>query len=149
MSQYKYATKTTEVMAKGVLRDVNMSPKSSIEIANFIKGKTTVVAKKMLQASIALDRPIPFKRFTNGPGHKRGMGSGRFAIKACKQFHALIENVEANAQNKGLGKTLIIQHIAVQRASEPWKYGRQSRRKTKRAHVEMVVVEKSKEEKAK
>lgn len=132
-----------EPTARAMLIDGPVSPKTSIELANHLRGKSTLRAKAILEDAIALKRPIPFKRFTNGPGHKKGpLGSGRFAVKTCKHFLALITAVESNAHDKGLNtKHLTIQHLVVQRASPPWHYGRQSRRKMKRSHVELVVHE--------
>jgi len=144
MAQYNYSTKKIEEnMAKCVARDAEISTKTSIEIANQIRGKLTSRAKQILKDSIDLKRPIPYKRFTNGPGHKKGnIASGRYSIKTCNYFLKLIQSAESNAQDKGLStKDLLIKHLIVQKASRPWHYGRQSRIKMKRSHVEIIVQE--------
>ncbi len=150
MAQYRYATKTIEQdSAKAVARDVSISTKTSVEIANRIRGKHTARAKKILEDAISLTTAIPYKRFTNGPGHKKGpMASGRYSVKACQIFLDLIKSAESNAQDKGLSaKDLLISRLVVQRASQPWHYGRQSRIKMKRSHVEIVVQENEPEKK--
>ncbi len=143
MADYRYAYNGPEEgTAKAVLLDVPISTKVSIEIANFLKGKTTEKADKYLELVMQKKEAIPFKRFTDGVGHKRGpMDAGRYPYKASEHFLKLIRLVEANASQKGLGDELIIKHIAVQKASTPYHNGRQGRRQMKRSHIEMVVEE--------
>ena len=141
----KYSTISIKPnMAKALLVDAPVSSKASIEIANHIRGKKLQNARTILQDAINLKKPIPYKRFTNGPGHKKGKGiaSGRFSVDACQKFIALISIAESNARDKGLStKELVIKTLIVQRASRPWHYGRQTRRKMKRSHIEIIVQE--------
>ena len=61
----------------------------------------------------------------------------------------LMEDVEANAQFKGLNTSnLVIAHISAHKAGKAWHYGRKSRRKMKRTTIEIVVEEKAKKEDA-
>ena len=77
-----------ENMARALFRDLDISTKVSIETANFLRGKSTEEAKKILNRVTKKKQAIPFKRFTDGVGHRAGAGlaSGRFPLKASKQF---------------------------------------------------------------
>ncbi len=62
----------------------------------------------------------------------------------------LINNVEANAQFKGLNAAnLIITHINANKASNVMHFGRKRSRRAKRTNVEIVVQEKAVKESAK
>src|SRR3989338_4981406 len=145
---YSYSTSTTAEQAKAVGTYLDVSPKQSIEICNVVRGKSVKAAKRILDDAIAEVRAIPFKRFTNGLGHKRGpLASGRFAPKACETIKGIIASAEANATNKGLSvNDLMVKHICAQRGPKQLHYGRQGGRRHKRTHVE-VVLEANKERK--
>jgi large subunit ribosomal protein L22 len=144
MAKYNYSYKNLkENMARAVAIDAPISTKTGIEIANFLRGKSTDRAKTILENVIALKEAIPFKRFTNGPGHKRGrMASGKYPVKAAAEFLKLVKSAETNAQDKGLALDLNIIHLSVQKAAHQFHYGRQARRLRKNSHIEIVVEEK-------
>lgn len=143
-----------ENMAKASARNVNVSPKQGIEICTYIRGRPLAQAKMLLLQSINMIRAVPLKRFTNGPGHKSGMGAGRYYPKACLEILKALESAEANAKNKGLNVSeLVVVHIATQRAAKQSHYGRKKRSVFKTAHIEVVLAEvkdsgKSKKEKS-
>ena len=137
----KYAFEEKQGMAKAYGKSLGISTKVSIEIANYLRGKTTKKAKQILEKVLNLEHAIPFKRFTDGVGHRPGIAAGRYPQKASTEFLKLIKQVEANAQEKGLSEELIIAHICAHKASEPARQGRQRRRKFKRTHVEIAVTE--------
>jgi large subunit ribosomal protein L22 len=119
-----------------------ISTKQSIEICNFIRGRPLAKAKLLLAETIAKKRAIPFKRFNADTGHKKGIGAGKYPEKACKEILKLLNAVEANAQFKGLSTgDLVISELVPNRASTPWHYGRQRRRKMKRTNIKVVVKE--------
>ena len=133
-----------ENMAKASMRDVGISTKHSIEIINFIRDKKSADAKKILEEVIKGKQHIPFKRFNHNVGHRKGTGSsGRYPKKACQEILKLIKQCESNAQLKGLNtNNLVITHICSNRASSPWHFGRKTRQKMKRTHLELVLEEK-------
>jgi large subunit ribosomal protein L22 len=152
MSNYKYAFKdyNKESMARAVILASSVSTKHCIEICNHIKGRKISAAKTILNDAIELKKAIPFKRFNHNVGHKRKIGPGRYPQKACQEVLTVINSCEANAQGKGLNTSeLIITHICANMASRPWRYGRARRRKTKKTHVEVVLVEEVKTTKKK
>ncbi len=139
-----------ESMARAMKKDAEMSKKVSIEICSFLKGRTTTDAKRILGRVITKKQAVPYKRFTDGVGHRKGAGiaAGRYPEKAAQIFIDLIESVEANAQAKGLASNLKIIHLATQKPSIAQHYGRH-RGQFKRAHVEIVVQEMEKDVKSK
>ncbi|MBA3063849.1 50S ribosomal protein L22 [Candidatus Woesearchaeota archaeon] len=143
MSPYKYSATVNEHRVKAVGLLMPISTKQSIEICNLIRGKNLQKAKQILSESKDMKKPIPFKRFTEGAGHKHGIGPGKYPVKACSEILKLVNLVEANAQHKGLDtSSLEIIHICANKGPKSWHYGRQSRIKMKRSHIEIVVEEK-------
>jgi len=134
--------------AKAVGKDLPISTKNSIEICSFIRGREMQKAKDMLRKAIEKKQAVPFKRFTNGAGHKKGMSGGKFPIKACTEILKIIELAESNAGYKGLNKgTLILKHVKADKASSPAHYGRKRGRSMKRTHIEIIVEEMEKKPK--
>ena len=141
MAQYQYSFQgSEEKTAKAVGRDLPISFKQSIELCAFIRHRPVKQALHLLQDAIDLKQPIPFKRFVNGYGHKSGMGPGRYVPTAAKNILQTINHAVKNAQQKNLGTELIIIHATAQQGSRSFHYGRQSRQKEKKTHVEIVVA---------
>jgi large subunit ribosomal protein L22 len=142
MASYNYAYKVTEKMAKAVLRSEAISTKHSVEICNMLRGLPLNKAKKLLSEVVELKRAVPFKRYNDNVGHRKGMGPGRYPIKAASKMLELFNAVGANAQVKNMDvETLVIKHLCAHQASRPMRMGRQRGRVGKRTHVEVVVVE--------
>src|SRR3989339_1072768 len=137
-----YSFKTGEGMAQASARDLDISPKKALEICAYIRGRSLNQGKALLEKTIRMEKPIPLKRFTNGPGHKPGMGPGRYYVKACSAVLKALKSAEGNAKNKGYSTTnLKIMHLVVQRASSSWHYGRQRRSKVRNIHIEVGLQE--------
>ncbi|MDP6648073.1 MAG: 50S ribosomal protein L22 [Candidatus Woesearchaeota archaeon] len=145
MKGYTFKNYNKEHMARSVGIALPVSFKQSIQICNFIKNRNVSDAKKLLNMVVERKTAIPFTRFNSDMGHKKKIGPGRYPEKTSREFIKLIEDVEANAQFKGLNTSnLIIAHISANKAGKAWHYGRQSRRKMKRTNIEIFVEEKSK-----
>ncbi|MBN1502020.1 50S ribosomal protein L22 [Candidatus Woesearchaeota archaeon] len=147
--RYNYAVKQiTENSAKAVGRNLSISTRMSVEICNYLRGKKVSQAKNILEQVIQKKHAVPIRRFGDSTAHKPGIGAGKYPIKAAKGILAVIQNAESNAQNKGLSTHhLVISHILAHKASAPWHYGRHTRRKMKRSHIEIVVSEEKEKEK--
>lgn len=144
MASHKYSVKEIgENAARAVGVGMNISTKQAIEICNAIRGKVVDKAIMYLDEVLAMKKAIPFKRFTNGIGHRKGhIANGAFPLNACGEIKRLIQDVRANAQFKGLnGSNLSIVHINAQKGSNSFRYGRQRRRKMKLTTVEIIVEE--------
>jgi len=130
-------------MAKAISKDLGISTKVSIEISNFLRGKKTQEAKSILERVLKKKQAIPFKRFTDGVGHRKGanIAAGRFPEKASEAFLTIIKQCEANAQAKGLSSDLRIAHLVAQKGTNAFRHGRQRRRRYKRTHLEIVLEE--------
>lgn len=130
-------------MARAIGTSLPISFKQSVEICRFIKNKNVNDVKKILQDVREKKTAIPFRRYNWDLGHKKKTGPARYPNKASKEFIKLIENVEANAQFKGLNTSnLVIAHISAHKSSKAWHFGRKTRRKMKRTNIEIVVEEK-------
>jgi len=132
-----------ENMAKASGRDLPISFKQSIEVCNYLRKDPVAKAKQKMEDAISLKKPVPFKKYTDGVGHKKGnILAGRYPVNACKMILKLIKSAESNALFKGLNsKGLIIENITTNQAADAWRYGRQSRRKMKRCHIDVIVKE--------
>lgn len=145
MKGYAFQSYDAEHMARAIGLALPISHKQSVEICNFIKNKNVDDAKKLLQSTIDKKTAIPFRRYNWDLGHKKNVGPARFPERASKEFIKLIENIEANAQFKGLNTSnLIIKHVSAHKASKAWHFGRKTRRKMKRTNIEIIVEEKQK-----
>lgn len=128
--------------AKATGHSLGISTKYAIEICAYLRGKKTIRAKNILERVLAKKEAIPFKRFTDGVGHRSGnLTSGRYPVKASEAILGLINSAEANAVNKGLAGELIIKELRANKAASPMHGGRQSRREMKRTHVYITVAE--------
>ncbi len=131
-----------ETMSRVFGRDIPVSTKQSVEVCSFIRRKTSVNAKKLLNKVVKKEIAIPYKRYNKDIPHRKGkIMSGRYPIKTVKHIIDLIESAEANAENKGLTNNLIIKHISAYKAATPWHHGRKRRRKMKRTNIEIVLEE--------
>jgi len=145
MKGYTFRAYNQEYMARAIGMALPISFKQSVEICRFIGNKNVNDAKKMLQNVVEKKSAIPFKRYNWDLGHKKKIGPARYPEKASKEFIKLIENVEANAQFRGLNTSnLVIAHVSAHKAGKAWHFGRKSRRRMKRTNVEIIVEEKAK-----
>ncbi len=147
---YRYSKKNTEEeeknIAKAAALSAPISTKQSVEICSMIRGKELQKAKEMLKKVMNEEMAVPFKRYKKNIGHRPKIGPGRYPKNASEEILNLLEQVEANAQFKGIGTAnLIISHISAQKASRSWHFGRKRRIRMKRTHIEVMVKEQKKE----
>jgi|SRR3989338_3091206 len=140
-----------ELTATARQLNASISTKQSVEISYFLRYRSLRFAKEYLQQVIVLKKAIPFQRFTQDTGHKKGLAAGRFPQKAAAEFLRLLISVEANAQAKGMNTaSLKITKLIANKAAIPLTGGR-GRHATKRTHLDIEVQEgqvpKKKEEK--
>lgn len=128
MPMWRYSVKIEdeEVIAKACLREVSISLKHAIELAKEIRGMLLDDAKAFLEDVVAMKRPIPFKRYNKKVSHRRGLDkwhAGRYPVKAAKYFLKLLDNLENNADFKGLDiSRLKIIHCAALKGRKRVKY---------------------------
>jgi len=138
----KYTVKeTNEREARAQAVNAPISLKVSVEICNFLKGKTTEKAIAYLKDVEEVKKPIPFKKFNMDRGHKRGMGPGRFPVKAAGVFIKMIQNAVKNAGAKGLSSDLVIKNIIPNKGVVGYHHGNRRGLKTKAVHLQCYIVE--------
>jgi len=145
-----------EVQGKGIARafsaNSRISLKYATEMCREIRGKRLDKAVAMLERIAEKKDFLPLKKFNRKVAHRKGQSksgvkSGRYPVKACKAFVALLESVKANADFKGLdSENLLIAHAFSSMGVS--RYGMQSkgriggkRRKRKSTHIEVIVRE--------
>jgi large subunit ribosomal protein L22 len=139
-----YMIERQQASARAMGKDLSVSSKQCIEICGFLRGKALEKGIATLERVQKKREAIPFRRFTNGLGHKPGeMAAGRYPIKASTEILKLLRNAKANASAQGLTGELVISHIAANRAAMPLRNRSKHRGQFKRTHVEVVVIEAS------
>ncbi len=138
---YAFPDFKKETMARACLKDVPISFKQSIELARNLRGMMTDRAERYLDAVMRKRQPVVYTRFTNGAGHKRGVGAAKYPVKAAASFRELLKAAVANAENHGLGSPLKIIHLLAQEGSRPLHAGRKRGRLMKRTSIEIVLAE--------
>lgn len=149
--QFKYAfqnyDRTRHVRAS--IREKTISHKHAREIAVTIKGMSIETARNYLQDVIRLKRAVPFRRYHNEVGHKSDTGvmSGRYPQKAATEFVKLLDNLESNAEYRGMDldrlkiiNTTVHKGRKIQRFT-PRAMGRASPKIDILTHVELVAQE--------
>lgn len=153
LPEWNYAIKLNDEsnIAKAVIKEVPVHPKVMTEVARAIKGMQLQKAKDYLNNVIAMKEAVPFRRYNKKVSHKRGLSerwkwpSGRYPVKAARYMLRLLENVENNAENKGLEtERLVIFHIDVTKGLTLKRaflraFGRADLIKKVRSNVEVMV----------
>lgn len=93
-----------ERMARATGKELPISPKHSCEVCRAIRGLPVTSALDLLDNVITLKEAIPFKRYKQMIPHRRrsgyatkGMGPGRYPVKAAKAIKRVIESAQENA----------------------------------------------------
>ena len=76
---------------KAIGRNLQISTKQSVEIANFIRNKPVKTVKRMLSDVIKQKIAVPYNRYRRDTGHKSGIAAGRYPITASKKILNLSE----------------------------------------------------------
>lgn len=139
---YNYSLKDIDEKktAKAAGVSIDISPKHAKMVCNLIRGENAEKAVGLLEAVIAKKMAVPYTENFRDLSHKTGIGPGRYPIKTTKGILAVLKSAIANAQHKGLSTSeLVIKHISTSTAARPWRAGRHSRRKMKKAHLELIL----------
>lgn len=151
MVQREYMVRMeAEGTARARVNELDISPKDAIEIASFLKGMGTSEAIEHLEKVIALERAIPMRRFKKKVPHRKGLEgwcTGRYPVKAAKEFITLIRSAVKNAEYAGLDtEALEIVHLAANRGRTfrrifPRAMGRATPKRGERVNLEVIVRE--------
>ena len=131
------------------LREKQISHKHAREIAVKIKGMSIEKARDYLQAVINKERAVPFKRYKEQVGHRSdpGVMSGRYPQKSATEFIKLLDNLESNAEYKGMDldrlkivNATVHKGVMIKRFI-PRAMGRATPKNNVLTHVELVAQE--------
>lgn len=130
-------------------KEVDISLKDAVNIAHHIRGMSLERAKDTLEKVIVKKVPVPYFRYLDSVSHRKGMGPGRYPIRAAKAFLELLNNVEANAEFKSLDTdSLVVMHISASKGRvikkyTPKAYGRAGAFFRDLINLDIVVEEKT------
>ena len=151
MARIAYSKKVEgDNIARGKANELSVSPKHSIEIADFIRHQRVNDALKYLADVVALKKAIPFRHFNSNVAHKRGLpgwDAGRYPKKASHAYIRLIQSVVKNAEYIGLDiENLEIVHVSANRGRGlrgifPRAMGRATPKRRETVNIEIVVRE--------
>ena len=151
MGRYDYAFQNFDSTkhVRAAIREKKISHKHAREVATAIKGLSIDKARDYMISVVAKDRAVPFRRFKNQVGHRSdpGMMSGRYPEKTAKEFLKLLDNLESNAEYKGMDmdRLKIINATAhkgvVIKRFIPRAQGRATDKNDVLTHVELVAQE--------
>lgn len=140
-----------EKTVKASGRELRVSHKLAREVCETIKGMMLTKAKRYLGEVAAKEKPVPVRRFRKKAGHRHGLTkafAGRYPVKAAKAILKVLQNAEANAENKGLDTDRMrIIHAAAYpgmkiKRARPRAQGRSSPKVDTLTHVEIALEEK-------
>jgi len=151
MGRFKYAFQNYDATrhVRSSLREKDISHKHAREVAVSIKGLSIEKARDFLQAVINKERAVAFRRFKNQVGHKSdpGMMSGRYPQKTAKEFIKVLDNLESNAEYKGMDldrlkiiNATVHKGVIIKRFT-PRAMGRATAKNDVLTHVELVAKE--------
>ncbi|MEM2098634.1 MAG: 50S ribosomal protein L22 [Candidatus Bathyarchaeia archaeon] len=141
-----------EKTAKASGREIRVSHKHTREVCRAIKGMTLTQAKQYLKNVINKKQPVPFTRYRKKAGHRHGITKAfvaRYPVKAATKILKVLQNAQANAENKGLDpENLTITHAAAYpgikiKRYTPRAHGRASPKYDTLTHIEIVLTEKT------
>ena len=135
--------------ARASIREEDMSHKHAREIAVAIKGMQIDTARTFLTDVIHKRRAVPFRRYKNQVGHRSdpGVMAGRYPYKAASKILKLLDNLESNAEFRGLDTDIMrIVNVTIHKGRlvkrfTPRAMGRATPRNDARIHVEIVAQE--------
>ena len=106
MGRFNYAFQNYDATrhVRSSVREKDMSHKHAREVAVAIKRLANEKARDLLLAVINQKRAVAFRRYKNQVGHKAdpGMMAGRYPQKTAKEFIKVLDNLESNAEYKGM-----------------------------------------------
>lgn len=153
MPQYSYAFQNFDKArhVRASVREKSISHKHSREIAVAIKGLSIEKAREYLENVVAKKIAVPYRRYHNEVAHRTnirdGFSAGRYPQKAAKEFLRLLDNLESNAEYKGMDlDRLRIIHAVTHKGTkikrfQPRAMGRSSPKYDTLVHVELVAQE--------
>ncbi|UAL07538.1 MAG: 50S ribosomal protein L22 [Candidatus Methanogranum gryphiswaldense] len=136
-----------DTSAKARAKDQPVSPKFAREVAGMIRGMKVDTAVVKLEEVIAMEKAVPLKRYNKRVSHKKGVGPGRYPVKASLAILAVIQSAASNAEYKGLSPSnMAIATITIARGQtipghRPRAQGRATQWNQETANIEVILEE--------
>ena len=146
---YAFQNYDTTRHVRAAVREKQISHKHAREIAVQIKGLSIEKARDYLQSVVNKQRAVPFRRYKNQVGHRSdpGVMSGRYPEKSATEFIKLLDNLESNAEYKGMDldrlkivNATVHKGVLIKRFI-PRAFGRASPKNNVMTHIELVAQE--------
>ena len=139
-----------EKHARAQVKETDISLKDAVNVAHFIRNMDLEAAKNALNLVVEKKMAVPYFRYLDSVSHRKGIGPGRYPVKAVKSFQKLLDDVSANAEFKGLTDDLKIFHISASKGRmikkfTPKAYGRAGAFFKDLINLDVVVIENEKE----
>lgn len=153
MGDFKYSFQNFDMSkhVRAAIREKSISHKHAREVANALKGMPIERARVFLEDVVARKIAVPYRRYNNEVAHRSnirdGFCSGRFPRKAAKEVLKLLDNLESNAEYKGMDlDSLKIVSAVVHKGTKierftPRAMGRASPKFNTLVHFELVAME--------
>ena len=137
-----------ENTSRATASELHISFKKTREICHHIQGMKLKQAQSFLEDVVELKQAVPFKRFSDGSGHRKGpMTNGGYPVNASAEVLKLLKNAESNAEYKGLEPSrMYISNILANRGRTirgffPRARGRASPKNTETVNIEVILSE--------
>lgn len=136
-----------ETTAKAYGKNLQISPKTSVEICRFVRGKDADKAIEILEEVIEGKRAVPYRKHNKQISHQKGSGPGGYPKKAATKIRDMIEEAKSNAESKGLeSESMDIMAISAHEGEviegyQPRAFGRTSPSDKKTTNLEVILKE--------
>lgn len=140
-----------EKYAKAFGKNLPISIKDAVNLCRSLKGMKLDDAKDYLEDVMNKRKAVPYFRYLDSISHRRGIGPGKYPVKEAKYILKVLENAEANAENKDLDTdNLYIMHIAAHKGEVYKRYtpramGRSTEIRRDQVHIEVILEEREEE----
>jgi large subunit ribosomal protein L22 len=124
-----------------------ISPRDALEVVRTIKGMKLEKAKEYLEDVISKKKAIPYRKYLDSVSHRKGMGPGRYPVKAAKYVLDTLKSAESNAEFKQLDSEKLVVRSAVAQPAPPIKYytfkayGSSGKFYRERVHIQIILEE--------
>jgi large subunit ribosomal protein L22 len=144
----KYVLETDKKKsARATSVNTPISPRDALEVVRTVKGMKLERAKDYLENVILKKNAVPYRKFLDSVSHKKGVGPGRYPVRAAKYVLETLTSAENNAEFKQLDSEKLIIKSAVAQPAPPIKYftykafGSSGKFYRERVHIQIVLEE--------
>lgn len=136
-----------EKTSKAIGKELQISPKKSVEVCRVLRGMKVEDAKEFLGEVAGLRKAVPYRRYRKCVAHKKGMAAGGYPRRVAKEILKVIQSAQENAEYKGLdSESMRIAVIASHKGrpikrSRPRAHGRSSKWNQETVNIELILEE--------